>query len=109
MTSIKDKINDLLECRCADRYSVEKYKGEYALYFGKCEHRQGYIILQMTGCNRADILQMIEDKLNQPQPSSVIKEMANEYQDSFDYAYSDDVQHSYRWMMNYANNSGGRP
>ena len=64
MCDIKDKINLLLNCKCTDRYSVEKYKGEYALYFGKCEHRGGHIILQMTGCKRADILQMIEDKLN---------------------------------------------
>lgn len=55
---------DLLNCQCADRYSIEAHGNGHALYFGRCNHRHGYNLLHITECTRHDILVLIEQRLN---------------------------------------------
>lgn len=64
MSEANSDLTELLECRCADIYSIEPCGPGHALYFGRCQHRHGYRVLQITECNRSDILKMIEKKLN---------------------------------------------
>lgn len=57
-------FEDLINCRCTDRYSIEKHGDGFALYFGRCGHRHGYNLLHITECTRQDVLCLIEARLN---------------------------------------------
>ena len=99
------------------QFTMSIYACKEDLYKDKCKHLQEY-----NDELRADIKNLtdaIQLKASLPYVDIVLSQMrkvrrdaiieaANEYRDSFDYAYSDDIQHSYKWMMNYANNLGGK-
>lgn len=36
------------ECKCEDRYTIEPHGDGYALYYGRCVHRHGYNLINMT-------------------------------------------------------------
>jgi hypothetical protein len=64
--SDKNTIEDLLNCRCKDKYSIEPHggHGEHALYFARCNHRHGFKVLQISECTRQDVLDGIVEALN---------------------------------------------
>lgn len=36
------------ECHCEDVYSYEPHGDGYAVYFGRCEHRHGYNLMNVS-------------------------------------------------------------
>lgn len=62
-------LNDLLYCQCIDQYSIGKHGDGYAVYFGRCMHRHGYNLCQITDITREDIIKSFAAKLNLPEIS----------------------------------------
>ena len=62
--AIKSAFDDLLECRCVARYSIEPHGDGYAVYWGRCNHRHGANIAHITECGREDIIKFFESQLN---------------------------------------------
>lgn len=43
------KVNALFEeCKCENKYSIEPHGDGYALYYGRCNHRHGYNLINMV-------------------------------------------------------------
>ena len=36
------------ECKCETRYTIEPHGDGYALYYGRCNHRHGYNLINMV-------------------------------------------------------------
>lgn len=36
------------QCKCENRYTIETHGEGYALYFGRCNHRHGYNLINMV-------------------------------------------------------------
>lgn len=62
-------LNALLYCKCSEQYTIEKHGDGYAVYFGRCVHRHGYNLCQITVITREDIIKSFAAKLNLPEIS----------------------------------------
>lgn len=53
----------LKPCKCEWRYSVRPHGDEYALYYGRCDHRHGYNLAYISevafNCDLAHIEKLI--------------------------------------------------
>lgn len=66
-------LNDLLYCRCSEKYSIERHGDGHAIYFGRCGHKHGANLAYLTGCNRDDIINELERRLNLSEKSVLMK------------------------------------
>ena len=41
-------ITKLHECKCEVKYSISSHGDGYALYYGRCDHRHGYNLINMV-------------------------------------------------------------
>lgn len=44
----ENKILKLLECKCEAKFTIEPHGDGYALYYGRCNHRHGYNLVNMV-------------------------------------------------------------
>lgn len=38
----------LFECKCEPKYTIEPHGAGFALYYGRCNHRHGYNLINMV-------------------------------------------------------------
>jgi hypothetical protein len=41
-------LADLFPCSCENKYTIEPHGDGYALYYGRCNHRHGYNLVNMV-------------------------------------------------------------
>ena len=63
ISAARSILNGGLFCDCEERYSIEPHGDGYAIYFGRCMHKHGYNLAQITECD-PKILPLIEKGLN---------------------------------------------
>lgn len=58
------KLNNLLHCRCKEKYSIEPHGDARVLYYGRCPHRHGFNIFTITDVSNSCNLMAIVETLN---------------------------------------------
>jgi hypothetical protein len=61
---MSDMIKDILTCNCKEGYTIEKHGDDYALYFGRCNHKHGYNLAKISDIAHNCNLNNIECLLN---------------------------------------------
>lgn len=62
--SISEDGIDLLNCRCKQKYSIEKHGDQHVLYFGRCFHKHGFNLFTISEVAHNCDLKEIEKRLN---------------------------------------------
>ena len=60
-------------CDCESTYSIEPHGANYALYFGRCNHRHGYNLATLSELSHNFELEEIERLLNRADVEDKIK------------------------------------
>lgn len=48
MTEVSSLAALFEECKCVAQYTIEPHGDGYALYYGRCNHRHGYNLINMV-------------------------------------------------------------
>lgn len=61
-------------CKCPEIYSIETHGNGWALYFGRCNHRHGWNLANMTEIDFSR-WQIVLNKLNSPKKVKMWKQL----------------------------------